>query len=1033
MAERRAQFGWNELVEKKKNPILVFLGHFWGPMPIMIWIAILVQGPVQAIFNDKGGDWPDFFVLLVLQIVNGMVGWYEGVKAGNAIEALKESLGTTAHVRRNNKWVEVPQRDLVPGDRVQLSLGGSVPADCALLDGKVIAVDQAALTGESMPVKMFPGDVAKMGSNVTQGEIDAIVRHTGADTFFGKTASMIQGVKSEGHFQKLLWRITLVLMGFSFVLVTIIFIYMMTRTENPQSNIDQSGRIINAVSKCVVLLIASIPIAMQVVCTSTMALGARRLAQKKAVVTRLGAIEELAGMDMLCSDKTGTLTTGKMEMQEPLLFGTQFAKQDILRDAVLAAKWMEEPKDAIDTLVLNYCKADLEGYDKAFNQTDYVPFDPAVKRTEATLVPRDGKSPEFKCTKGAPHIILQMAHNYEDLAEEVTATINDLASRGTRALGVARTDADGRWCFTGILTFLDPPRHDTKETIARARELGIEVKMITGDQVAIAKETCFKLGMGTNIKGTELLPGSTADISLQSSSRFGEICEEADGFAEVFPEHKYMIVDVLQRRKWTTGMTGDGVNDAPALKKADIGIAVQGATDAARAAADIVLTEPGLSVIIDAIRYSRKIFHRMKNYVTYRIACTMQLLVFFFIAILAVQPDLFHHFVTGYNHTRDEYCDPKHHNATLHNPHCNPVDQYFALPVIALVVITILNDGTIITIARDKVIPGTTPEKWMLWHVIIVASLLGMIACASSIILLWQALCAADADTLGVYNDPNHIAQWDQPNDHIRVTGGVNGACGDWKTIKDTGLGSSLFTNVFHADFSGVGISIEQARTIMYLKISLSDFLTVFSARTRGPFWERRPGYGLLTAFFAATLTSTLLAVYWPGGGNEDPMAAIDWGQAGVVWLYCIVFFLIGDFAKWGLNKTIFHFFIQPDQKGPADQRTQLAKNRYQLALERKNNRSVEDLGALTAFGNDAGVPRSMEEVVARIATLTGAMEQMQGEIQALSRFATRQSGLHSRTVSREGSRTGLLLNAAKGKLSDAEMGAGGGALEAKR
>ena len=876
----------------------------------------------------------------------------------------------------------MPTRELVPGDLVQLALGGGVPADCQLREGKVIAIDQAALTGESMPVKMVTGDVAKMGSNVTQGEIDAVVRHTGANTFFGKTAAMLNQVESKGHFEILLWRITLFLMGFSFIFVSIILVYMLL---TPQAQVqDESERILGAISKCVVLLIASIPIAMQVVCTSTMAIGARRLAQKKAVVTRLGAIEELAGMDMLCSDKTGTLTTGKMEMQEPNLFGDVFTKQDILRDACLSARWQEDPKDAIDTLVLKYCAADLDGYTAAFEQPDYVPFDPSVKRTEATLRPTNG-DPEFRCTKGAPHIILQMAHNHDEIAEEVSQKIEDLAHRGTRALGVARTDAEGKWCFTGILTFLDPPRHDTKETLDRAKKLGVEVKMITGDHVAIAKETCFKLGLGTNIQGTNVLPGNTNDMTMATTSRFGELCEEADGFGEVFPEHKYMIVDVLQKRGWRTGMTGDGVNDAPALKKADIGIAVQGATDAARAASDIVLTEPGLSVIIDAIVYSRKIFHRMKNYVIYRIACTLQLLVFFFIAILSIHPNKFHHFKTGVdtNTSTISSCEPGdkrpqccHMNSTDASgwfpSDCGTVELYFALPVIALVVITILNDGTIITIARDKVIPGSTPEKWMLWHVVVTAAVLGSIACGSSILLLYQAMCSANAHTLGVCVKDG-ACEWDgTPYDY-------EGVCGAESGIRELGMGDTIFTTWFHTEKRGM--TVEQARTVMYLKISLSDFLTVFSARTRGFFFERRPGYGLLTAFIVATTTSTILATSWPAGGQEDPMDHIEWNEAGVVWLYCIIWFLVGDVCKWGLNKLIFSFFIVPDQKYTAEHK-QHEQNRILLAKENLNKgHSLEGFGA----GSQEHTPRTPEEFARRVTFINEQMLKMQAELRWLN------------------------------------------------
>lgn len=421
---------------------------------------------------------------------------------------------------------------------------------------------------------------------------------------------------------------------------------------------------------------------------------------------------------------------------------------------------------------------------------------------------------------------------------------------------------------------------------------------------------------------------------------------------------------------------GDGVNDAPSLKKADIGIAVQGATDAARAAADIVLTEPGLSVIIDAIRYSRKIFHRMKNYVTYRIACTLQLLVFFFIAILFMHPQDYHNYPTG---TTFPKCWPNCHkfpNGTMPEP-ILPLDpmthvketvpEYFTLPVIALVVITILNDGTIITIARDKVIPGSTPEKWMLPHVVAVAFLLGMIACASSLLILWQSFCSAEDNTL----DLSHCAK------------GHN----------------TIFQGWFGVELEG--LSIEQTRTIMYLKISLSDFMTVFSARTRGPFFERRPGYGLLTAFWTATITSTFLSVYAPWSTEgKDQQANIGWDVAGVIWLYCFIWFLIGDFFKWMLNKVLFSFFIKPDIADPISERQVFAQRRHLLDQEKHGQHH-----RLPSTAADYTHPKSIDEVVGRMATLQDGITSMQAELERLRKAVMRASNESgSRNVSRDNS-----------------------------
>ena len=437
-----------------------------------------------------------------------------------------------------------------------------------------------------------------MGSTVSTGECDAVVIGTGDSTFFGKTAKLIAGVEEIGHFEKILYKITAVLLLLSLILTGVIMGVL----------IYSQVAFLEVLAICVVLLVASIPIAMNVVCTSTMAIGSRKLALGGAIVTRLGSIEELAGMDMLCSDKTGTLTLGKMQMKDILVYEKGLKKRDILKFSALAAKWYEPAKDAIDRLVLGNVEQNEGLMDElnTYEQMDYTPFDPATKKTESIVKNKAGVTMEV--AKGAPQVILNQCISCDATTRaEVEDKINELATRGIRSLGIARkidNDVKG-WVWLGILTFTDPPRHDTKDTIEKANALGIDVKMITGDQVAIAKETCFQLGMGSNIQGTELIPGE-ANTDESVAYRFEEIIEELNGFAEVFPEHKYKIVQTFRKIGYRCGMTGDGVNDAPALKRADIGIAVEGATDAARAAADIVLTEPGLGVIIDGKRDKTK-------------------------------------------------------------------------------------------------------------------------------------------------------------------------------------------------------------------------------------------------------------------------------------------------------------------------------------------------------------------------------------------------------------------------------------------
>eukprot|EP00644_Phytophthora_capsici_P011440 jgi/Phyca11/535506/estExt2_fgenesh1_pg.C_PHYCAscaffold_370049 len=399
-ASRRLKiFGPNELETKEKSPWVKLAEQFWGPMPIMIWLAILVEAITK--------DWPDFFVLLFLQLLNGTVGWYEELKAGNAVAALKASLKPEAQVIRDGVHQTINAALLVPGDRITLSAGSAVPADCDLCEGNPVQIDQAALTGESFPVTMAHGDNAKMGSTVVRGEVEAVVSATGGQTFFGKTASLISSVDEVSHFQKILIRITMFLMAISFVLVGFCLGYLIYNGED----------FLEAIAFCVVLLVASIPIAMQVVCTSTMALGSRKLAEEKVIVTQLQSIETLSGMNMLCSDKTGTLTRNKMELQDDLpIFHPTATREEVLVTAALAAKWKEPPKDALDTLVLN--AIDLRPLDQ-YTMMDHMPFDPSVKRTESTIRGPDGKV--FKVTKGAPQIILALAHNVTEIQEDVEA------------------------------------------------------------------------------------------------------------------------------------------------------------------------------------------------------------------------------------------------------------------------------------------------------------------------------------------------------------------------------------------------------------------------------------------------------------------------------------------------------------------------------------------------------------------------------------------------------------------------------------
>ena len=858
-------------------------------MPIMIWLAIFVEVGItianQVTEGSPGTNWIDAVILLAIQFINATLGWYETIKAADAVAALKASLKPKATVKRDGKWQEMDATLVVPGDLVLLGAGSAVPADCIVNEGR-IEVDQSALTGESLPVTMVRGSRPKMGSTITRGEVEGTVEFTGKHTFFGKTAMLLSGDDDLGSLQKLLLKIMFVLIVLSVTLCLTALLYLAIAKDEPFTK---------ALSFAVVLLVASIPIAIEIVCTTTLALGSRDLSKHGAIVTRLASIEEMAGMNMLCSDKTGTLTMNTMMIQEHCPTYSDYAKdyKSVVQYAALAAKWKEPPKDALDTMVLGAC--DLEECDK-YEMLDHQPFDPILKRTESTIQGPDGK--KFKVTKGAPQIIAALC-NDETVKERVRAEVQLQGAKGVRCLAVAITTDGGmsKWTMLGVLTFLDPPRPDTKATIDAALEAGVDVKMVTGDQVLIAKEMSRILGLGTNIPDAAGLPelDENGKAPPDLKEKYGMMILDADGFAQVFPEHKYLIVEALRQMGFAVGMTGDGVNDAPALKKADVGIAVSGATDAARAAADIVLTEQGLSVLIHAIFVARCIFQRVQNFINYRIAATLQLLIFFFITVFAFPPDKYFCYneeftyfsADGESHTEPtgyvDVCRDGTTTTLLFNSDavnacsndyaesCNyevKCPTYFQLPVILLLLITVLNDGTLISVGYDRAKPSPRPEKWNLRVLFTASAVLGLVSMGTSLLILWAALDSPSCGSL--------FAEWGLP---VPAYG--------------------------------------QIVTMIYLKVSLSDFLTLFAARTSpGGFWSHRPGIILFAAATVALGISTILGCLWPKGQIDGVQVQglnvhVDDGYATYnlwplwVWIYCIVFFFVQD-----LMKVVFYWIM---------------------------------------------------------------------------------------------------------------------------
>jgi H+-transporting ATPase len=550
-AARLAKYGPNELPENVDPKWLIFLRLMYAPMPIMIWIAIVIEAAIQ--------NWIDMAILLFIQFANASISFYETTKAGDAVAALKSSLKPVATCKRDGAWQNMDARQIVPGDLVLLASGSAIPADCRV-NSSEIDVDQAALTGESLPVTFYKGDSVKMGSTVVRGEVEGTVEFTGADTFFGKTASLLEEKHEASHLQKILMSIMYVLVALSVSLCIIYLIFLLAQGVEAKE----------AIGFTVVLLVASIPLAIEIVTTTTLALGSKKLVKHGAIVARLAAIEDLAGMSILCSDKTGTLTLNQMMLQDDTPMYTDGETQEtILMYAAMAAKWHEPPRDALDRLTLGSVNMDLL---VDYEHEDYLPFDPEIKRTEGTV--RNKKTGAvFKTTKGAPHIIMRLLPPHAvAVRDQVETDVARLGGLGIRSLAVAKTDTvDGEWKMMGLLTFLDPPRPDTKATIHEAVQYGIDVKMITGDHLLIARNTANQLDMGSRIFTAERLPmldPETKQKPDKLGETYGDLCLAANGFAQVYPEHKYLIVECLRELHYTVGMTGDGVNDAPALKRA---------------------------------------------------------------------------------------------------------------------------------------------------------------------------------------------------------------------------------------------------------------------------------------------------------------------------------------------------------------------------------------------------------------------------------------------------------------------------------
>ncbi|KZV29616.1 ATPase 8, plasma membrane-type [Dorcoceras hygrometricum] len=817
--EKRLQiFGYNKLEEKKESKLLKFLGFMWNPLS---WV--MESAAIMAIVLANGGgkppDWQDFVGITVLLVINSTISFIEENNAGNAAAALMAGLAPKTKVLRDGSWSEQEASILVPGDLISVKLGDIIPADARLLEGDPLKIDQSALTGESLPVTKNPGDEVFSGSTCKQGEIEAVVIATGVHTFFGKAAHLVDSTNNVGHFQKVLTAIgnfCICSIGVG-MLIEIVVMYPI-----------QQRKYREGIDNLLVLLIGGIPIAMPTVLSVTMAIGSHRLSQQGAITKRMTAIEEMAGMDVLCSDKTGTLTLNKLTVDKTLVeaFPKNMDKDTVLLLAARASRI--ENQDAIDASIVNMLSDPKEAR-AGITEVHFLPFNPVDKRTAITYY--DSDENWHRCSKGAPEQIIELCNLQGDARKKAHEIIDNFANRGLRSLGVARQtipektkeSAGGPWEFVGLLPLFDPPRHDSAETIKKALDLGVNVKMITGDQLAIGKETGRRLGMGTNMYPSSSLLGQSKDESI-ASIPVDELIEKADGFAGVFPEHKYEIVKRLQEMKHICGMTGDGVNDAPALKKADIGIAVADATDAARSASDIVLTEPGLSVIVSAVLTSRAIFQRMKNYTIYAVSITIRIVMGFLLIALIWK---------------------------------------FDFSPFMVLVIAILNDGTIMTISKDRVKPSPVPDSWKLKEIFATGVVLGTYMAVMTVVFFYLA---TDTDFF---------------TEHFKV-----------KSIRG---------------------STDELTAALYLQVSIISQALIFVTRSRSWSFVERPGLLLVSAFLIAQLVATVIAVYANWGFAR--IQGIGWGWAGVIWIYSIVTYFPLDILKfvirYGLSGKAWDSMIQ--------------------------------------------------------------------------------------------------------------------------
>ena len=667
---RRKEHGFNEVAEKKEHPVRAFLRKFWG---ISAWMLELI-----IVLSAVLGKYSDLVVVSALLVINAVLSYAQEHRAAGVVEALRRRLQVNARVRRDSSWQVIPARELVPGDIVRVRPGDIIPADIRLLTG-ALTVDQSALTGESKDADKAPAAVLSSGSVVRRGEGNGVVMLTGTKTYFGRTTELVQKARPKLHIEAVVTKVV----RWLFVIVGALLGVVATLS------LVRGAPLLEMVPLLLVLLMSAVPVALPVMFTVSMAFGSKELARRGVLVTRLSAAEDAATMDVLCVDKTGTITMNQLAVTEvtPLEHATDV---DVLMAGALASQ--EANQDPIDLAFLAAAKA-RHVFDNlpTFAPVSFAPFDAKSRRTEAVV---DQNGQRWRVMKGAVRTIAEACGQQAPAIAALEARVGASAARGYRTLAVARGPETGTPALIGLVSLYDPPRPDAKQLITIVKELGVAVKMLTGDALPVASEIARGVGL-PHIRPMADLRAAT----VQPGNKEADLFAGADGFAEVFPEDKYIVVKHLQGAGHVTGMTGDGVNDAPALRQAEVGIAVSTATDVAKGAASVVLTEPGLTNIVALVEQGRTIYQRILTWIINKISRTI--LKASFVAIAYV--------VTG----------------------------KFVVSVFAMLLLTFMTDFAKIALATDHVRSSRKPETWNIGGFIAVSVILGLAMVTEALLFLW--------------------------------------------------------------------------------------------------------------------------------------------------------------------------------------------------------------------------------------------------------------------------------------------------------